>query len=328
MTMNVPPELIEALSGARRVLLASHVPPDGDGLGSALAIIRALAPRGTEAVFAAGGEIQANLRFLFTGEEVDRTVEGPEGDFDLALSLDSATFARLGAIGKKCRRAGRFLNIDHHVGNEEFADLNWVDGASPATGEMVFRLLKAMEVPLTAEIATPLHVALVTDTGRFCYSNTTPAAHRMAADLLAAGADPVTCTDRIYRSLPESVLRLTGLTLKAMEVGADGLLAHVTVTPEMIAASGADPLSVGDMVDLPISLEGVEVAVLFRESLDGRGTKLSFRSRLWFPVNEFAARFGGGGHVRASGASLPEGLSEARDRVLPLLQAELLKGRP
>ena len=106
--MSVPTEVIDAVSSARRVLLVSHIPPDGDGLGSALALVRALRARGAEAIFAAGGEVQANLRFLYRTPEIDLTPGGPTGDFDLAVSLDSATFARLGPLGEKCRQSGGF----------------------------------------------------------------------------------------------------------------------------------------------------------------------------------------------------------------------------
>lgn len=324
--MSVPTKIIEAFSSSRRVLLTSHVPPDGDGLGSAVALVRVLRARGVEAVFAAGGPVQANLRFLFREDEVDLTPEGPRGDFDLAVSLDAATFARLGPIGETCRKAGLFLNIDHHVKNELFAQENWVEDA-PATGEMVFRLLLAMEITLSPETALPLLVALVTDTGRFSFSNTTPAAHLMAARLLEAGADPVAATDPIYRARPASFLRLSGLALDAMKIEADGLIAHVTVTPGMVERAGADPLDVGDLVDLPMSVAGVEVGALFRETFDGKATKLSIRSRLWFPVNDFAALFGGGGHPRASGATIPAPIGEAAEVVIPKLLTELTKAK-
>ncbi len=324
--MNIPGKIVEAFATARSVVLTSHVPPDGDGLGSALALVRVLRSRGVQAVFAAGGEVQANLRFLYRDDEVDLTPAGPRGEFDLAVSLDAATFARLGPIGDTCRKAGRFLNIDHHLKNECFADENWVEDA-PATGEMVFRLLEAMEVTLGPETALPLLVALVTDTGRFSYSNTTPAAHRMAARLLEAGADPVMATDPIYRARPAAFLRLSGLALEAMRIEANGLIAHVTITPEMVRRSGADPLDVGDLVDLPMSVAGVEVGLLLRETPDGQGAKLSIRSRHWFPVNEFAARFGGGGHPRASGATIPASIDKAAGMILPALRMELAKAK-
>jgi phosphoesterase RecJ-like protein len=285
-----------------------------------------LRARGAEAIFAAGGPIQSNLRGFVREGEIDLSPDGPNGDFDLALSLDAATFDRLGPIGQACRRAETFANIDHHVKNELFADLNWVEDA-PATGEMVFRLLGDLGVELTEDLALPLLVALVTDTGRFSYSNTTPAAHRMAAELLQAGADPVAVTEPIYRSQSASFLRLSGLALEAMKVEADGRLARVTVTPEMITDSGADPLDVGDLVDLNMSVKGVEVGLLLRPGLDGKGTKLSIRSRLWFPVNEFAARFGGGGHPRASGATIDLPVEEAEGEVVPALLEELAKAK-
>jgi len=325
--MSVPGKITEAFATARSVLLASHVPPDGDGLGSALALVRVLRSRGVQAIFAAGGKVQANLRFLYQDDEVDLTPEGPQGEFDLAVSLDAATFARLGPLGETCRKAGQFLNIDHHVKNELFADENWVEDA-PATGEMVFRLLHAMDVTLGPETALPLLVTLVTDTGRFSYSNTTPDAHLMAARLLQAGADPVAATDPIFRARPAAFLRLSGLALDAMRIEADGRIAHVTVTPEMVERCGADPLDVGDLVDLPMSVAGVEVGLLLRESLDGQSTKLSIRSRLWFPVNEFAALFGGGGHPRASGATIPASIEEAAEMILPALRTQLAKAKP
>ncbi len=321
-----PPELARILFGGDRVLLVSHVPPDGDGLGAGLALVRALRKRGKEAVFAAGGEVQRCLRFLARPGEMDTSPSGPPGPFDVAVSLDSASQERLGELGSLCRRSRHFLNIDHHAGNRRFADLNWVDGASPAVGEMVVRLLEDTGIPLTRETAVPLYVALVTDTGRFSYSNTGPAAHRTAAALLATGFDPSEITDRLYRSIPEPFLRLTGLAIGALRRDAGGLVAHVTLTPEMLRESGADPLDAGDVVTIPVSLEGVEVGVLFRPAPDGGGTKVSLRSRRWFSVSDLAARWGGGGHERAAGATLPHPRDRARATVLRALREALEAG--
>ena len=318
-------EMADILAGARRVILCSHVPPDGDGLGAAIALVRVLARRGAQAVFAAGGPVQQNLGFLFRPDEVDLTPAGPEGEFDAAVALDSATFKRLGAAGETCRGTGRFLNIDHHVTNERFGDLDWVDPEASSTGEMVWRLVSEMGVALDAEIALPLLVAVVTDTGRFSYSNTTSTTHRMAAELLAAGADPVEATDGIYRQNPLPYLKLTGMAIDALELCCGGRVAHVSVTAEMIARSGAHPLDVGDVIDIPISVAGAEVGILFRASMTGPGTKLSFRSRRWFPVHDLARRFGGGGHARAAGAEVAEPPDRARAIVLAAVEEEFAR---
>jgi phosphoesterase RecJ-like protein len=312
----------DLLSRRKRVLLTSHVPPDGDGLGAGLALVRAIRARGGEAVFATAGPFQANLEFLVGPDEIDRSESGPEGSFDLAVSLDSGSFDRLGPIGPLGRECPDFLVIDHHATNERFGSVNWVEETSPATGEMVFRLLRRMEVPLTPEIALPLYVALVTDTGRFSYSNTTPAAHRMAAELLATGIDTAAATDRIYRSRPLPFLRLESLAVGALELRAEGRLACVVATPEMLALSGADEGDVGDLVDIPISVAGVEVGALLRETAPGR-TKVSLRSRRWFSVSDFAARYGGGGHHRAAGAVLDRPLTEAAEPFFAELEAAI-----
>jgi len=314
--MNESAEIRETLHSAKRVLLASHVPPDGDGLGAGLALLRRLRASGTEAIFAAGGPVQECLRFLYDADEVDETPEGPAGDFDVVVALDSGALHRLGGLVAKTAGARALLNIDHHATNDLYGTLNLVDPAAPATGEIVYRLFKDWGVEITEDVAMPLYVALMTDTGRFAYSNTTPAAHRMAADLIAAGVRPDRATDHVYRSVPPGYLRLTGLAIGAIEILAGGRVAHLTVTEEMVALAGADPLDVGDLVDLIMSMAGVEVGVLLREASPGPGTKLSLRSRRWFSVNEFAARYGGGGHARAAGAVLPEPLDAARERLL------------
>jgi phosphoesterase RecJ-like protein len=311
-------DVAAALTGAKSALLTSHVPPDGDGLGAGIALVRWFRATGRRAVFAAGGGVQGCLRFLYEKEEVDHSPEGPDGDFDLHVTLDAATRARLGRIEPRFAAAGRVVNIDHHVTNEAFGHVNWVDPEASSTGEMIYRLFRDRGISITKEIAEPLYVAVLTDTGRFSFSNTTPAVHEMAATLLAAGVRPERATGEIYRSVPPSWLRLQALAMENLTIDAEGRLACITATAGMIERSGADPLDVGDLVDIPISVAGVEVGVLFRPAGED-ATKLSLRSRAVFPVNEFAARYGGGGHPRAAGATIPGPVEETRESVVPAL---------
>ncbi|MCU0724636.1 MAG: DHH family phosphoesterase [Planctomycetes bacterium] len=322
--MSGPAAVARALEGARRVVIVSHVPPDGDGLGAGLALARALGRLGREAVFAAGGSLPPTLRSFARPGEVDTSPGGPPGPFDLALALDCADEARLGALATTCRAVPLVVNLDHHETNTRFGHLSWIDPASPAVGEMAMRVLAELGTPLDADLALPLLLALVTDTGRFGYGNTTPATLRAAADLLDAGADPQAVTDAVYRSASAAWYRLLGLALAGLELAAGGLVSHVTVTPAMIEESGADPLCASDVVDYPISVEGVEVGVLFRPASDGKATKVSLRSRRIFPVHAFAARFGGGGHPRAAGATVDLPLAAAREMVLATLLPEVL----
>jgi phosphoesterase RecJ-like protein len=316
-------DVARALAGAHRILIVSHVPPDGDGLGTGLSLVRALRRLGREAVFASGGDLPPNLRSFVRPGEVDASRDGPPGPFDLALAVDSADEARLGALAGAFRAADLGVNLDHHETNTRFGALVWVDPSSPAVGEMAMRVLAELGVPLDADLALPLLLAVVTDTGRFGYGNTTPSVLRAAADLVEAGADPQMITDAVYRCAPAGYYRLLGMALADLRIEAGGLVAHATITPEMLAASGADPLSAGDLVDFPIAVEGVEVGVLFRSASGGAATKLSLRSRRTFPVHAFAARFGGGGHPRAAGATLDLPLPEAREKVLAALLPEV-----
>jgi phosphoesterase RecJ-like protein len=316
--LSVPREILDCLTGAKNVLFTSHVPPDGDGLGAGIALVRWLRSRGAKAIFAAGGPVQSCLRFLYREDEIDFTPSGPAGEYDVAISLDAATHQRLAGVAPLFDAVPVTVNVDHHGTNERFGSLNWVDPDASSTGEMIYRVLTELDVPLTDDIARPLYVAVLTDTGRFSFSNTTPAVHEMAATLLATGVRPDEATGAIYRSVPPSFLRLTGLAIENLAIRAGGRIASVTASKEMIERAGADPLDVGDLVDIPISIEGVEVGVLFRPSGDG-GTKISLRSREWFSVSEFAGRFGGGGHPRAAGAKLDAPVDEARETVLSAL---------
>jgi phosphoesterase RecJ-like protein len=321
--MTAPTEVIAALREARRALVVSHVPPDGDGLGSGVALVRMLRSLGAEAVFASGGPVQENIAFVTAPGEMDESPEGPPGDFDVAIALDSGNLERLRKLGPRCRRAKHFLNIDHHATNTRYGTVNWVDEGAAATGELVIEIVTPLGLEVTPELALPLYVALVTDTGRFSYSNTSSRTHRIAAELLAAGVSPVDATDRLYRSLPLPFMKLQALGVGALETAGGGLVAHLTATRDMVVETGADPRDVGDLVDIPISVAGVEVGVLFRDSPDGHGTKVSLRSRRWFAVNEFAAMWGGGGHPRAAGALVELPLAEARGVVLEALVAAL-----
>ncbi|MEN8150760.1 MAG: bifunctional oligoribonuclease/PAP phosphatase NrnA [Planctomycetota bacterium] len=318
--MSVPADVIAALGNATSAIFSSHVPPDGDGLGAAIALVRWFRSTGRRAVFAAGGDVQSCLHFVYEEDEIDTAPAGPEESFDLHVALDAATRARLAGNEPRFAAAPLLVNVDHHVTNENFGHVNWVDPDASSTGEMVYRLLKEIGAPLSTEIAEPLYVAVMTDTGRFSYSNTTPAVHGMAAELLAAGVRPDRATGAIYRSVSPSWLRLTALAVEGMTIVADGRVACITATTQIIERSGADPLDVGDLVSIPISVAGVEVGALFRPA-DGGGTKISLRSREVFPVNEFAARYGGGGHPRAAGAKVDLPVEEARDAVLAELAA-------
>jgi phosphoesterase RecJ-like protein len=194
------------------------------------------------------------------------------------------------------------LNIDHHLGNEQYGVVNWVDTTAPAVGEMVFRLAQTLNLDLDEKTANALYLTLVTDTGGFRYSNTTPETFQAAAALMSAGASPVTVSQWLYESQPESAIRLLGTVLDSLQMHHDGRVATVWLTQDMVQRCGAQPGDSEGLIDTPRSIAGVEAVALLRE-LDGGGFKVSLRSSGITNVEKIARSYGGGGHHNAAGFS-------------------------
>jgi phosphoesterase RecJ-like protein len=318
-------KIVEAVAGCRAPLLVLHVRPDGDSVGSSLAVAHCLRGLGKRPTVVAPEPVPPSLAFLDPeGECVPP--EKAEGPFDLGLFLDCADLERTGAARALVRSLPRLVNIDHHPSNARYGDLNYVDPGAAACAEIALRLLDALGCTLDARAATQLYAALATDTGSFRFPSTTPATLHMAARLRAAGADLERISREVWenRSLP--TLRLLGLALQTLAVDEGGELAWITVSPEHLAAAGADPASTEGLVDYPRSLRGVEVAVLFTWT-GGDEVRVSLRSKERVDVSALAQRFGGGGHARAAGCVLHGPLPEVQQRVLAAARAALAAGR-
>jgi phosphoesterase RecJ-like protein len=299
------------LSTGDGFLLTGHAPLDGDGLGSALGLARALRLAGRRAVVASHEPVPGHLRWL---PGADGVVAWTPGAYDRApalegtralLCFDSGDTTRLGGPFDERASTTVVVNVDHHVTNTYYGHLNWVEPEAPSVGAMVWDLVRAMGLPVDAEVALPLYLSLVEDTGRFSYSNTTPAALRAGADLVAAGADPETITNRLYRNEPLSAMRLRARCVERLEVLAGGRLATTYVTAADLDELGLRGGDEGrDMVEVAIGLEGAEVGILFRQQPSGQGTKASFRSKGDFDVAAVCVARGGGGHKKASGCRI------------------------
>jgi phosphoesterase RecJ-like protein len=204
------------------------------------------------------------------------------------------------------------LNVDHHPDNRRYGTLNWIDPSAAATGEMVFDLIEAAGWSVTQDVATNLYTAIVTDTGSFRYSNTTPRTFRLAARLVEAGADPAVIAGHLYETRHLAGLHLLGRLLQQVEVSADGTVAWVVI--DRAQAASPDLLEAEDFITYPRSLRTVKVAVLFRELPDA--VKVSLRAKGEVNVARIAGRLGGGGHPNAAGVVLRTDLATARAQVL------------
>jgi phosphoesterase RecJ-like protein len=312
----IPDDGLEAvaafLRGADRVVLTGHAPLDGDGLGSALGLARSLRLVGKTAHVVSDAPVPGNLLWLPGAKDVLRWTPGAYATDALAdpqalVCFDSGDTKRLGGPYDELPRTAAVVNVDHHVTNTRYGHLNWVEETAPSVGEMVFRLLRAAGLPVDAEVALPLYLSLVEDTGRFSYSNTTPAALRSAAALVEAGADPETITNHLYRNEDLGTMRLRARCVERLETSAGGRLATTYVTRrdlEELGLLGGDEGR--EMVEVAIGLEGAEVGILFRGLSPGEGTKASFRSKTDFDVAAVCTRRGGGGHKKAAGCTVPD----------------------
>jgi phosphoesterase RecJ-like protein len=325
--LTVPSEILAAIRGARSILCATHSPMDGDGLGSGLAIQRALEPLGTKVTLVTEAPVPPVYSFL---PGYDSIVVLRKGETvppaELVVALDAGAPDRLGRVLSERPPGARIVNIDHHVSNSGYGDLSWIDPAAAAVGEQAFLLLREGGYAIDPLSATCLLVALVTDTGRFCYSSTTPRTLEIAAELVRLGAEPDRLQRELYASVPFSVLRLRARAADAIEVRSKGRVAILTLPYGYGRDLGVDEEDVKDLIDVLIAIKGVVVAALFR-GLEEGGAKVSLRSKDdRANVSALAASYGGGGHVRASGFTSGLAPEAAREALLEELDALAVAG--
>jgi phosphoesterase RecJ-like protein len=308
----------EALLRYRRVVVTSHMRPDGDAIGSSLALAWALRGIGTDARVVHRDRPPIQLTDFPGIAEIEIGDTIPDGS-DAVVVLECGDLARTGLSGFG---ALPVVNIDHHPGNTGYGEVHWYDRTAAACGEMVFEIIAELGVPLTAEMATQLFVALVTDTGSFRYPGVSPRTFSICARLLEAGADPVSIARRLYDSHTLGRLRLQGAVLQTLEVDPDGRLATLTLTDGTLTASGGAAEETDGLINLPLSVKTIQAAVFFKEAENGHW-RVSLRSKGDIDVGRVARSFGGGGHKNASGCTLEGPLASVRARVLERVAPEM-----
>jgi phosphoesterase RecJ-like protein len=292
-------------------LMLGHVHPDADVIGTLLALGLALEDCGWSVTYGGPHPSPSLLAFL-PGIERYQILRGIAGSFDLAVLTDCPDPDRTEGLLAQARRAARVIvNIDHHPDNRRYGDVNWVQPAAAATGELVYALLVALGVRLSPAIATNLFTAIHTDTGSFRYSNVTPTTFRIASALVAAGADPGLVSSALYERRDRSALRWLGESLARICISEDGMVGWLALPAGAVPEAFAEA---EELVNYPRSVASVRVACLFRER-DGR-VKVSLRGKGDVDVNRIAARFGGGGHPNAAGCSVPGSLERVTSDVL------------
>jgi bifunctional oligoribonuclease and PAP phosphatase NrnA len=298
-------ETVEAIRAGDRFLLTAHEGPDGDALGSLLAMHAILEQLGKDSVmFLASKEFPLPVEYRFLPlEEVFHEAPADVADRTVVF-LDCGNIDRMPVDWLQEHR-GPVLNVDHHHDNTRFGDINLVDVDASSTAEIVYALARALGARVTPEIASALYVGLVTDTGRFMYENTNVGAHRMAAELIEAGVDVQDIYQRLYERVPVEKLKLIARALEKVERHADCGLAITYIAAEDYAATGATEVLTEGVIDYVRAIEGTDVAAVVRDKTDDvrAARKVSLRSTGGLDVSAIAREHGGGGHPRAAGFS-------------------------
>jgi bifunctional oligoribonuclease and PAP phosphatase NrnA len=323
MTTNSPiQDIARAIRSRQRFVLSSHARPDGDSIGSQLAMVYALRALGKEAI-AVNADPAPPPLMQFPGVPEIRIAPAVEGEFDAAIIMECSDLGRTGVSGLD---RSFVINIDHHPGNTGFGQLMWFDSSAAACGEMVFDVVKALGVPLSREIATHVYLAILTDTGSFHYSSISPRTFEICRETLEAGVDPVLVARNVYDSNSMGRLKLFGAVLSAMQIDGTGRIAIVYLDHDMAREAGGTYEDTEGLINLPLTVKEIEAVVFFKQT-EGEQYRVSLRSKGNIDVGGVAKSFGGGGHKNAAGCTV----SGAIDTLQKLFIAKIedaIDGRP
>lgn len=306
--------LLSALKGANSFLLCTHVNPDGDAIGSALAMAMALRQMGKQVVVSCADPVPKQLRILPGASEIVGAEALQGRSFDAGFALDASEPRRLGACADAFFRCPVTLQIDHHGDNPRYAQHNAVDADAGATGCIVFRALRALDTTITREIAQCLYSALSTDTGNFCFSCTTGEIFAIMSELMEAGLDLTAMARSLHLLREESHVRMLGRALNSLRIFGDGKCAGMRLTAQDFAMCHALPEHTSKIVNYGLELPGVQLAYLLEEADDG-SVKGSLRAQSPWDVSAIAHAFDGGGHALAAGFNTQGSLDEVSARL-------------
>ena len=316
-------QICDAIHARKRFLITSHARPDGDSIGSQLAMAYALEALGKD-VRLVNADPAPDHYMDFPGVdriEIARSID--ERDADALIVMESGDLKRTGVGGLD----GRFtINIDHHQGNTFYGDLNWVDLGAAACGEMVFDLIDVLGVPLTIEIATHIYLAILTDTGSFHYSNMTPKTFDISRRTVEAGVNPAAMARRVFDQNSFGKLKLIGALLAHMDLRDRGRLAVMYLDDDIMNATGTTYNDTEGLINLPLTAREIHAVVFFKLGADG-DMHVSMRSKYDVDVRAIAARHGGGGHKNAAGFKIKGPLDAVKDGILEELSQAIALGQ-
>ena len=320
-----PPEvgaIVEAIRARQRFVIASHARPDGDAIGSQMAMAYALRELGKDVVIVNADAAPATLQ-PFPGVADIRIAPDAGGPFDAAIIMECGDLARTGVAGLD---RAFVINIDHHPGNTNYGQINWFDAGAAACAEMVFDVVRALGAPLSLDIATHLYLGIVTDTGSFHYSSLSPRTFDICRQLLEAGVDPVRLSRQVFDSNTIGRLRMFGAVSQAMDVDPSGRIVALYLDRAIATAAGGDFDDTDGLINQPLTVKDIQAVVFFKQ-VEGNQYRVSMRSKGTIDIGAIAKTYGGGGHRNAAGCTVTGPVDALRSTFVGLI-ARAIDGRP
>jgi phosphoesterase RecJ-like protein len=317
--------IVSELKTSESIVILPHEAADGDAIGSSFALALVLSRMGKKAKVLMEEEIPYIYEFL-PGRELCCASVDEKCGFDLAVALDCGDLERLGSRNEIFSRAPKSVNIDHHLTNTQFADLNYVDVNSSATGEIIYELMKRLGQKPDKNTAECLYVAISTDTGGFRYGNTTPLTHRIAAELLETGIDFAGISQKVFDSTSSGKVKLMGAAIQSLELLENGKIAIMAISGEDIINTGASEADSDGIINTAKNIRGVEVAAMLRQT-DKDAIKVNLRSNSHVDVSAIAGKYSGGGHKCAAGFTTGGSLVQVKEMLIKDLKEALVNER-
>ena len=319
-------QIIRHIKDGQHLLIASHAEPDGDAVGCLISLGLALREFGKKATLYNPSPIPAVYRFLPGVEQIERYIKAAH-TYDTAIMLDCGDLARVGEAAATINKIPTIINIDHHISNTGFGHFQLVDTTACATAEIVYRLIKALEIPFDKSMATSLYTGILTDTGSFRFSNTNKAAFRISKEMTAAGVDPHSVAQHVFGTYSLGRIKLLNMALNSIEISDNGKLSMMTVTRSMLNTTGTNTEDLDGMINYARRIEDVRVAALIHEIKNGGGKftnmnyyHVSLRSDSSVDVAKIAGNFGGGGHASAAGFQIESTLVALKTKIITLAE--------
>jgi len=306
--------IIDIIAECRNFLITSHVRPDGDAIGSELALYFALRNLGKDASVYNQDGVPETYQFLPGAGAVSRDF-APTESYDALFVLDCSDVNRIGKESEKLTAIKYVISIDHHVTDGDFSDICLLDPGASSTGELVYKLIREINADITPEIATNLYTAILTDTGSFHYSNNGADTLTIASELVRAGAKPSHIAEQIFESNPPAKIRLFTKAVQTLKLEWEGRIGSIFVFRDMLREADASLEHTENFVDFVRAIKGVEVALFYTE-MEDFSYKVSMRSKGNINVEKIAGRYGGGGHVNAAACRIAGNLDDVRSRIM------------